>query len=247
MKKLQRVLAPILVCCLLLNSTACSKSEEINQQKIISPTLSNNIIIDIYKESLSKDADFIKMIRLETQIKEVLLDGLNNDNGLQLLNIEKSLTTANTKEEMILAFSLNGINNGEELVNLFQNKVDLLKNIINKFPNLHQLNKAEIKELYITSRASVLLKNNSGVNTVTSSCTNDCCRAYVNNVSDCFNSFAMISGLAIFTASVELLTTKDIVGASKDILLGIGGAKIESVRCENAAVRDYRLCMHYEQ
>jgi hypothetical protein len=132
-------------------------------------------------------------------------------------------------------------------VNLFQNKVDLLKSIINKFPNLHQLNVAELKELYTTSRASVLLKSNSSVNAVASTCTNDCCRAYVNNVSDCFNSFAMISGLAIFTASVELLTTKDIVGASKDILLGIGGAKIENVRCENAAVRDYRLCMHYEQ
>jgi uncharacterized membrane protein YgcG len=114
MKKLQRVLAPIIVCCLLLNSTSCSKSEQTNQQKIISPTLSNNIIIDIYKESLSKDADFIKMIHLETQIKEVLLDGLNTNNGLQLLNIEKSLTAANTKEEMILAFSLNGINNGVE-------------------------------------------------------------------------------------------------------------------------------------
>lgn len=247
MKKLQRLLATIIVGCLLLNSTACSKSEEIIPQKIISPTLSNNIIIDIYKEGLSKDVDFIKMIHLETEIKETLLDGLNNDNGLQLLNIEKSLNAANTKEEMVLAFSLNGINNGTELVNLFQNKVDLLKNIIKKFPNLHQLNLAELKEIYVTSRASVLFIKNASVNAVANTCTNDCCRAYVNNVSDCFNSFAMISGLAIFTASVELLTTKDIIGASKDILLGIGGAKIENVRCENSAVRDYRLCMHYEQ
>ncbi|TRZ76644.1 MAG: hypothetical protein D4R94_04510 [Chitinophagaceae bacterium] len=218
-----------------------------NQQKIVSPTLSNNIIIDIYKESLSKDADFIKMIHLETQIKEVLLDGLNNDNGLQLLNIEKSLTASNTKEEMILAFSLNGINNGEELVNLFQNKVDLLKNIINKFPNLHQLNKAELKELYITSRASVLLKNNSGVNAVTSSCTNDCCRAYVNNVSDCWNTFALNSSVTVIFAAFQLYTTENLIEASRSILIGIGSTKLDGVRCENAAVRDYRLCMHYEQ
>lgn len=245
MKKLQRVLVPILVCCLLLNSTACSKSEEINQQKIISPTLSNNIIIDIYKESLSKDADFIKMIHLETQIKDVLLDGLNNDNGLQLLNIEKSLTTANTKEEMILAFSLNGINNGEELVNLFQNKVDLLKNIINKFPNLRQLNSQEMIELYKYSRSASLNPDKEMIHPFSDNKT-ACARAFEIGMSDCEEDYQTALANGFETTAIALFTSGPLAATLTAAVSAYSAVKALHT-CTDRTIRNYTICNKPQQ
>jgi len=245
MKKLQRVLATILVCCLLLNSTSCSKSEEINQQKIISPTLSNNIIIDIYKESLSKDADFIKMIHLETQIKEVLLDGFNNDNGLQLLNIEKSLTTANTNEEMILAFSLNGINNGKELVNLFQNKVDLLKNIINKFPNLHQLNAQEMIELYKYSRAVILNPSKEVIHPFSDNKT-FCMRAFEVGMSDCEDDYQSALANSFETTAIALFTGGPLAATLTAAITAYSAVKALHT-CTDRTIRNYTICNKPQQ
>ena len=245
MKKLQRVLAPIIVCCLLLNSTSCSKSEQTNQQKIISPTLSNNIIIDIYKESLSKDADFIKMIHLETQIKEVLLDGLNNNNGLQLLNIEKSLTTANTKGEMILAFSLNGINNGAELVNLFQNKVDLLKSIINKFPNLHQLNAQEMIELYKYSRAVILNPGKEVIHPFSDNKT-FCMRAFEVGMSDCEDDYQTALANGFETTAIALFTGGPLAATLTAALTTYSAVKALHT-CTDRTIRNYTICNKPQQ
>lgn len=245
MKKLQRVLAPILVCCLLLNSTSCSKSEQTNQQKIISPTLSNNIIIDIYKESLSKDADFIKMIHLETQIKEVLLDGLNTNNGLQLLNIEKSLTAANTKEEMILAFSLNGINNGVELVNLFQNKVDLLKSIINKFPNLHQLNAQEMIELYKYSRAVILNPGKDIIHPFSDNKT-FCMRAFEVGMSDCEDDYQTALANGFETTAIALFTGGSLAATLTAAITAYSAVKALHT-CTDRTIRNYTICNKPQQ
>jgi hypothetical protein len=167
------------------------------------------------------------------------------DTSLQLLNIEKSLTTANTKEEMILAFSLNGINNGVELVNLFQNKVDLLKSIINKFPNLHQLNAQEMIELYKYSRAVILNPGKDIIHPFSENKTY-CMRAFEVGMSDCEDDYQTALANGFETTAIALFTGGPLAATLTAALTTYSAVKALHT-CTDRTIRNYTICNKPQQ
>jgi len=164
---------------------------------------------------------------------------------LQLLNIEKSLTAANTKGEMILAFSLNGINNGAELVNLFQNKVDLLKSIINKFPNLHQLNAQEMIELFKYSRAAILNPGKEIIHPLSDNKTY-CVRAFEVGMSDCEDDYQIALANSLETTVITLFTGGPLAATLTAALSAYSAVKALHT-CTDRTIRNYTICNKPQQ
>ena len=248
MKKMQHVLGRILICSLLLSgSIGCSKNESFHTSNNMVIENSNSIIVSIYKETLGTDTTFIQLMENYELIKNQQLEGLNVDDYNQMHKIEKSLRDANTKEQVVLAYKLNGVTEYNTLLDLFEQQFFLMKRLLNKYPNIQQLNKEELANLFLTSKQVIVNNKNPNNNKIMKDCTNDCCRAYVNGMSDCSNIFMLSSAAVVLVSIGEFVITKNLFASEFTVVAGLGATNLESIRCQNSIVRDYRLCMHYEE
>lgn len=248
MKKMQLALGRILFCTLLLaSSMGCSKTESIDTSNKVVIKNSNSIIVSIYKETLGTDTTFIQLMENYELIKNQQLVGLNVDDYNQMHKIEKSLRDANTKEQVVLAYKLNGVTEYNTLLDLFEQQFFLMKRLLNKYPNIQQLNKEELANLFLTSKQVIVNNKNPNNNKIMKDCTNDCCRAYVNGMNDCTNSFMLSSAAVVLVGIGEFVLTKNLFASEFTVVAGLGATNLENIKCQNSTVRDYRLCMHYEE
>lgn len=246
---MQQSIGRILVCSILFaSSVGCSKTEsfQTSNNKVVSEN-SNTNIVSIYKETLGTDTTFIQLMKNYESIKNYQLVGLNVDDYNQMLEIEKSLRFANTKEQVVLAYKLNGVTEYNSLIDLFEQQLFLMRRLLNKYPNIQQLNKEELADLFLTSKQVIANNKNPNNYKIMKDCTNDCCRAYVNGLSDCSNSFMLSSAAVALVGIGELIITKNLFASEFTVVAGLGAANIENIKCQNSSVRDYRLCMHYEE
>jgi hypothetical protein len=247
MKKMQQPFTRFLVCLSLLSSSyGCSKTENVGVGNNVVIKNSNSIIVSIYKETLGTDTTFIQLIENYELIKNQQLVGLNVENYDQMDKIEKSLRYANTKEKIVLAYKLNGVTEYNTLLNLFEQQFFLMQRLLNKYPNIQQLNKVELADLFLTSKLVVVKNKNPNNYKIMKDCTNDCCRAYVNGMSDCSNSFMLSSAAVVLIGIGEFVMTKNLFAAEFTVVAGLGVTNLENISCQNSIVRDYKLCMHYE-
>lgn len=248
MKKIQQSVGWLMVCSLLLASIAgCSKTENLQAGEKVVGENANIIILSVYKETLGTDSTFIQLMENYELIKKEQLTGLNVEDNSQINNIEKSLRFANTKEQIVLAYKQNGVTGYKTLIDLFEQQLFLMKRLLNKYPNIQQLKKNELSDLFLTCKLIVVNNKNPKNYKIMKDCTNDCCRAYVNGMSDCSDIFMLSSAAVVLVGIGEFIVTKNLIASEFTIVAGLGGTNLENIRCQNSIVRDYRLCMHYEQ
>lgn len=201
-------------------------------------------IIEEYKLLLYQDKDFIKNYNLD-----IAITNLNRNKNLIIDESRTSLLFESLKlikstEELSHVFASFGYRNPNELVALFNSKASALINVKQKFPYLSQLPTEELKKMFLYSYERV------NVSTITNEhkpgCSNNCCDAYVDGMSDCDLDFAIVSGLSILGGAVASVFATPIVGATT-VSSGIGGAYLMHEKCSATSARVYRQCMGYSK
>lgn len=183
MKKLAKSLWKILIITVFVNFTACIKIEnskpEIN--KIIDE---NSMLIESYKLKMVHD-DIIKQINeIDQAIKLEGLNGFDFNNVLLQEKLGNNLLKAKTKEEILLAYSLNSVTNGNKLFYLIEKKLNLFKLFINKYNSLQLLSNNDIKFI-IKFAFGYSFKNNFENKIKSMSLEDNCITAYKNGIADC--------------------------------------------------------------
>lgn len=134
----------ILIITIFVNFTACIKIEnskpEIN--KIIDE---KSMLIESYKLKMIHDDIIKQIIEIDQAIKLEGLNGFDFNNVLLQEKLGNNLLKAKTKEEILLAYSLNGITNGNKLLYLIEKKLNLFKLFINKYNSLQLLSSNDVK------------------------------------------------------------------------------------------------------
>ncbi len=201
-------------------------------------------IVEEYKLLLYQDKDFIENYKLDLAItnlnrnKNLIIDESRTSLLFESLKLIKST------EELSHVFASFGYRNPNELVALFNSKASALINVKQKFPYLSQLPTEELKKMFLYSYERV------NVSTITNEhkpgCSNNCCDAYVDGMSDCDLDFAIVSGLSILGGAVASVFATPIVGATT-VSSGIGGAYLMHEKCSATTARVYRQCMGYSK
>jgi len=127
MKKLRKSLWKIFVIAVFINFTACTKIEKIKPDVniIIDEKV---LLIESYKFKMVKDVIIKQIIEVDQAIKLEGLDGFDFNNVIQHENLESFLLKA--KEDILLAYSLNGITNGNKLFYLIEKKWIYLNHLL---------------------------------------------------------------------------------------------------------------------
>jgi len=201
-------------------------------------------IIEEYKLALFKDKDFIDNYRLDRIItnlnrnKNLVIDENKTTSLVEILKVSKSL------EELSYSFTSYGYINPNQLVTLFNLKASALFNVQQKYTYLSQLTKEELKNLFLYSYQKVILETATYEHLP--GCSNNCCDAYVDGMSDCDLDFAIVTGISILGGLAATIFGTPIVGATA-VSTGIGGAYLMHERCSATSARVYRQCMGYSK
>lgn len=200
-------------------------------------------IIKQYKSELFKDNDFIENYKLDRIITD-----LNKDKNLIIdenksNSLLKSIKEPKSLEELNHAFASHGYTNSAELIRLFNLKASALINVQKRFPYLSHLTKEELKSLFMYSYERVIIETKTNY-VHRPGCSNNCCDAYVDGMSDCDLDFTIATGLAFLGGAAATIFGTPIAGAAA-VSTGIGGAYLMHERCSATTARTYRQCMGY--
>ena len=126
MKKLIKSLWKILIIAVFINFTACIKIEN-SKPEIIKIIDDHSMLIESYKLKMVHDDILKQIIEIDQVIKLEWLNDFDFNNLIVNENLGSSLLKAKTKEEILLAYSLNGVTNGNKLFSLIEKKLNLFK------------------------------------------------------------------------------------------------------------------------
>jgi hypothetical protein len=204
MKKLAKSLWKILIIAVFVNFTACIKIEN-SKPEIYKIIDDNSLLIESYKLKIVHDDIIKQIIEIDQAIKLEWLNSFDFNNVLVNENLGTYLSKAKTKEEILLAYSLNGVTNGNKLFSLIEKKLNLFKSFINKYDSLQLLSSNDVN--FIIKYAFIYnLKNSFPSKIKSMSLENNCITAYKNGIADCDEDYQ--SALAdSFATTVFMLFT----------------------------------------
>ena len=134
----KRSFSPQTIHCLL----AANRWEKVEKiKKIIDD---NSLLIESYKLKMVHDDIIKQIIEIDQAIKLEWLNSFDFNNELVNENLGTYLSKAKTKEEILLAYSLNGVTNGNKLFSLIEKKLNLFKSFINKYDSLQLLSSNDV-------------------------------------------------------------------------------------------------------
>ena len=204
MKKLAKSLWKILIIAVFVNFTACIKIEN-SKPEIYKIIDDNSLLIESYKLKMVHDDILKQIIEIDQVIKLEWLNDFDFNNLIVNENLGSSLLKAKTKEEILLAYSLNGVTNGNILFSLIEKKLNLFKSFINKYDSLQLLSSNDVNFI-IKYAFRYNLKNNFTNKIKSMSFEDNCITAYKNGIADCDEDYQ--SALAdSFATTVFMLFT----------------------------------------
>jgi hypothetical protein len=199
-------------------------------------------IVNSYKQTLSKDEDFIKNFQADQTLSGYLKDSTIQFDEKSYQTLLTEVSKAKTDNELIAAFKNYNISNAENIVDLFIEKRNALSRVRRKYPKLSYLSRTEFNQLFMESYRSVIVY----VPTAHApGCSTNCCDAYVSATGDCDVDFIIATGFSLLGASIATVTATPIVGAAT-ATAGIAAAYMTNMRCMATAASGYRSCMGYQ-
>lgn len=130
------------------------------------------------------------------------------------------------------------------MIDLLIKKAALLNNVVQKYPNIQQLDKGSLNKLFFSAYQEVISEKENTSFRIMKDCADNCCKSYVNSISDCDGNLLIGTSVILSSVAVEVFTGNfGVVIAA--LTIGMGGINLEHLRCTNAAARDYKLCKGY--
>jgi hypothetical protein len=204
MKKLAKSLWKILIIAVFINFTACIKIEN-SKPEIIKIIDDNSMLIESYKLKMVHDDILKQIIEIDQVIKLEWLNDFDFNNLIVNENLGSSLLKAKTKEEILLAYSLNGVVNGNKLFSLIEKKLNLFKSFINKYDSLQLLSSNDVNFI-IKYAFRYNLKNNFTNKIKSMSFEDNCITAYKNGIADCDEDYQSALADSFATTAFMLFT-----------------------------------------
>ena len=204
MKKLSKSLWKILIIAVFINFTACIKIEN-SKPEIIKIIDDHSMLIESYKLKMVHDDILKQIIEIDQVIKLEWLNDFDFNNLIVNENLGSSLLKAKTKEEILLAYSLNGVTNGNKLFSLIEKKLNLFKSFINKYDSLQLLNSNDVNFI-IKYAFRYNLKNNFPNKIKSMSFEDNCITAYKNGIADCDEDYQSALADSFATTAFMLFT-----------------------------------------
>ena len=204
MKKLAKSLWKILIIAVFVNFTACIKIEN-SKPEIIKIIDDHSMLIESYKLKMVHDDILKQIIEIDQVIKLEWLNDFDFNNLIVNENLGSSLLKAKTKEEILLAYSLNGVVNGNKLFSLIEKKLNLLKSFINKYDSLQLLSSNDVNFI-IKYAFRYNLKNNFPNKIKSMSFEDNCITAYKNGIADCDEDYQSALADSFATTAFMLFT-----------------------------------------
>jgi hypothetical protein len=204
MKKLAKSLWKILIIAVFINFTACIKIEN-SKPEIIKIIDDNSMLIESYKLKMVHDDILKQIIEIDQVIKLEWLNDFDFNNLIVNENLGSSLLKAKTKEEILLAYSLNGVTNGNKLFSLIEKKLNLFKSFINKYDSLQLLSSNDVNFI-IKYAFRYNLKNNFTNKIKSMSFEDSCITAYKNGIADCDEDYQSALADSFATTAFMLFT-----------------------------------------
>jgi hypothetical protein len=150
--------------------------------------------------------DILKqIIEIDQVIKLEWLNDFDFNNLIVNENLGSSLLKAKTKEEILLAYSLNGVVNGNKLFSLIEKKLNLFKSFINKYDSLQLLSSNDVNFI-IKYAFRYNLKNNFTNKIKSMSFEDNCITAYKNGIADCDEDYQSALADSFATTAFMLFT-----------------------------------------
>ena len=153
-----------------------------------------------------KDVIIKQIIEVDQAIKLEGLDGFDFNNLIQHENLESFLLKAKSKEDILLAYSLNGITNGNKLFYLIEKKLNLFKSFINKYDSLQLLSNNDIRNV-VSYAYNINLKNEIQNSKKTMMLQDNCITAYKNGIADCDEDYQSALTDSFVTTTFMLFTS----------------------------------------
>jgi hypothetical protein len=243
MKKLTKSLWKILIIAVIVNFTACIKIEnskpEIN--KIIDD---HSILIESYKLKMVHDDIIKQIIEIDQAIKLEGLFGYDFNNIIRHEKLGSYLSKAKTKEDILLAYSLNGVTNGNKLFSLIEKKVNLFISFINKYDSLKLLSSNDVN-FVIKYAFRYNLKNNFQNKVKSMSLEDNCITAYKNGIAVCDEDYQ--SALAdSFATTVFMLFTGGPFSSMVNFTYTAFKAVSNYNSCNFRITRNFTTCINAE-
>jgi hypothetical protein len=204
MKKLIKSLWKILIIAVFINFTACIKIEN-SKPEIIKIIDDHSMLIESYKLKMVHDDILKQIIEIDQVIKLEWLNDFDFNNLIVNENLGSSLLKAKTKEEILLAYSLNGVVNGNKLFSLIEKKLNLFKSFINKYDSLQLLSSNDVNFI-IKYAFRYNLKNNFPNKIKSMSFEDNCITAYKNGIADCDEDYQSALADSFATTAFMLFT-----------------------------------------
>jgi len=240
MKKQTNALWKILLFSVITNITACKKIE--NTKLELNKTIDGNVIlIESYKFKMVQDNLIKDIIEIDQAIKQEGLQGFDFNNYLQNESLDLSLKNVYTKEDILLAYSKNGITNGVKIVSLIENKMYLFKLFINKYDSLKYLSKNDIK-IIISYAIKNKLKYNIPNSNKASFLEENCLSVYKNGIADCEEEYqsALIDS---FATTTFMLLTSGPLSSIVNFTYTAYKAVTNYNSCNNRVIRNFKSCI----
>ena len=222
----------------LVSFLSCSKNS-----KKENLTVDNIELIKQYRQSLSKDEDFINNFKIDKNLTGLQNDSLKKMDEQNFNLFLSEIKNAKSEKNLIESFRNYNIANPEIIVSLIKQKESALLRVKSKYPKLYLLSNKEFTQVFTYSYKEVA--NNPTMLMRRPGCSNSCCDGYVDAIGDCDTDFAIGTAGAILAGAVATIVTTPIGGAGA-VTIGIGTAYALHERCSRTAARSYRVCQGYE-
>ena len=165
----------------------------------------HSMLIESYKLKMVHDDILKQIIEIDQVIKLEWLNDFDFNNLIVNENLGSSLLKAKTKEEILLAYSLNGVTNGNKLFSLIEKKLNLFKSFINKYDSLQLLSSNDVNFI-IKYAFRYNLKNNFPNKIKSMSFEDNCITAYKNGIADCDEDYQSALADSFATTAFMLFT-----------------------------------------
>jgi hypothetical protein len=194
------------------------------------------------EDELVKDPDFINNFNLDQESLEILtkdtsegvIPKTEEETELMLSEFnEKKEWISESPDNFAQFFNEHGLD-GDRLANIVKQKIEAMKKVSTKFPELAKLDYSEFRTVILNTYSQLDGKF----------APSNCAQDYRDGMDDCDAEFRSAVNWTCVGGIIGVFLETP-VGAAATVYLGIGQANTSLENCQRRVVRAYRDCMGY--